>query len=216
MCAEDQRRLDIHTRLRIEALINAAVGNRHDAGLFVGQIDLTLVPRSCAGRPRILAGFSLGLPLFKCVRLGRKPLPDTRFQDAACRQGLHFVVELYLDPLKEPIRQRLVLAGVSFDLGAIQRKPSQFHRMRQHQQLNKQRLNLRQKAPPEDGKGIVIRVRVCRLVPESDRIIGRSINLAAGKQLGGVAVNQQTYQTRQHRRMICRTTPTGVLPCKFG
>jgi hypothetical protein len=55
-------------------------------------------------------------------------------------------------------RQGLVLAGVGFDLGAVQRdvpEPEQRHLTREHQHLHEQRLDLLEKAPPERRQRVV-------------------------------------------------------------
>jgi len=53
--AHDQHRLNIHRRLRVVALLEAATGHRRDARLFVRQVDLVAFPGTALRRLRILA-----------------------------------------------------------------------------------------------------------------------------------------------------------------
>jgi len=75
-----------------------------------------------------------------------------------------------------------VAARIGVDLGAIQRhRPQLQHAQlaRQQQQLHEQSLDLRQKASPERGDGVVLRMLVGGDEAEGDRIIGRPLQLAA-------------------------------------
>jgi hypothetical protein len=72
----------------------------------------------------------------------------------------HLGPQLRLDLARMRKGQRAVAARIGMDLGAIQRHRPHLqhaHLARQQQHLHKQRLDLRQKAPPERGDGVVVR-----------------------------------------------------------
>lgn len=77
------------------------------------------------------------------------------------------------------IRQRLVLAGISFELGAIQgdgTELEQLHLAGQQQHLDGQLLQFGQETPPEGGQGIVVGMGVGRQVAEAtESEVARSI-----------------------------------------
>ena len=98
------------------------------------------------------------------------------------------------------MRERSVARGIDVNLGAVQAdraKLQQAHLLRQFQHLHKNARQLVQKAPPECGQGVVIRVAARGNEPERHRIKGRPLNLAAGKHPGCIAINQQRQQLRR-------------------
>jgi hypothetical protein len=90
-------------------------------------------------------------------------------------------------------RQRPVLAGVGFDLGAIHADLADLEHAyfaRQYQHLHKQLFQLRAKATSECGQRIVIRVRVGGNVAKCDRVIRCAFNLAARRYARCIAIDQ--------------------------
>ncbi len=68
MRGDHHHRVDVHAGLRVVALLEAATGHRHDARLFVRQVDLVAVLGARRGRhgilaARLLAGVALGTAL---------------------------------------------------------------------------------------------------------------------------------------------------------
>src|SRR5436853_6858688 len=103
-----------------------------------------------------------------------------------------------------------VAAGGGVDLGAVERDRAQLqhaHLTGELQDLDEQRLDRLEEAPPERRNGVVVRVLIGRNEAERDRIISRPLQLAAGEHAGGVAVDQDA---QQNRRMIRRLTGTAI------
>lgn len=84
----------------------------------------------------------------------------------------------------------------------------QLHLARQHQHLHEQLLNFLEKPPPKHGQRVMVRVRVGRHKPKRHRVIGRTLDLAAGMHAAGIAVNQQA---QQHRRVMRGRAASAVL-----
>ena len=220
----------------VVALIKPLAGDRHDARLRVGEIDLILVTRATSGRfgvtpTGLLAGLALRLPprhLFLIGGLlGGVPLLGARL-DLGLRlsdgrqagftagnlggdihavgrvllvrrlgplgQRFHLCPELCLQLLGMAIRQRLVLAGVGLELGAVQgdgAKLEQLHLAGQQQHLYEQLFQFRQKAAAKGGQRVMVGMGIGGQVAERHRVIGGTLDLAAGDHPGGVAVDQQ-------------------------
>jgi hypothetical protein len=97
-----------------------------------------------------------------------------------------------------------VPTGVGMNLGAVQRDRTHLehpHLARQLQHLHEHTLDLLEKAPPKRRDRVVVGMVVRRDEPERDRIVGRPLQLPAGKHSRGVAVNQNA---QQQRRMVGR------------
>ena len=100
------------------------------------------------------------------------------------------------------IGQRAVPAGVGVDLGAVQRHRAQLEQPglpRQHQDLDEQPFDLREKPAPERGDGVVVGMIVGGDEAERHRIVSGALELAAREHPRGVAVDQKP---QQHARVI--------------
>ena len=107
-------------------------------------------------------------------------------------------------------RQRAVPARVGVHLGAVQRHRAELQHPGfpgQQQHLDEQPFDPVEKTPPERGDGIVVGMIVGRDEAESDRIIGRALQLAARKHPRGVAVDQKP---QQHARVIGRRARAAI------
>ncbi len=157
------------------------------------------------GAQAVLAARDLGGHIHAIGRAGSIILLRPR------QQVLDFLAQLRLDLVGVTPRQRLVLARAGSDLGAVQRNVTeleQLHLARQHQHLHEQRLDLLQKAPPERGQRIVVRMRIGRHKAERHRVVGRALDLAARMHPVGIPVDQQP---QQHRRVMRGRAPARVL-----
>ena len=253
MRGDHHHRVDVHAGLRVVALLEAAARHRHDARLFVCQVDLVAVLGAGLGRPgilaaRLLAGLTLGLALgllgiellllgleaFGCALLDlglglrdraqaiftardlRRHVHAVRYSCAVAllgqgQQGLHLLAQLRFDLVGVRPGQRLVLARVGADLGAVERDVAeleQLHLAREHQHLHEQRLDFLQEAPPERGQRVVVGVRVGRHVAERHRVVGRAFDLAARMHAVGITVDQQP---QQNSRVVRGRAATRVL-----
>jgi hypothetical protein len=258
VCGDHQHRRGVDRSLRVVALPEATPRAGHDAGLFVGEVDLVAWPgftrwRLGLGAARLLARLALGLALgaLGLVRLVLhgmalgSPLSDLVLGLRQCsqtllapgdlrrhvqavahrpavavlgqlQQQLHLFAQLGFDPVGVLPRQRTVLAGVGRNLGAVQCDGAQLqalHLARQHQHLHEQRFDLRQKAPPERGNAVVVGLGVGSDEAHGHRVVAGALDLAAGVQPGGVAVDQQA---QQHRRMVGIAAATRVLTRQFA
>ena len=120
------------------------------------------------------------------------------------QQGLYFLSQLRLQLLDVAMGQGLVLGGVGFDLGPVQRnlpELHQLHRLRQAQHLDEQVFQFHQKSLPEVRQGVVVGMGLDRQKAERHRIVGGPLDLATGEHAGGIAIDQQG---QQHRRVVCR------------
>ena len=128
------------------------------------------------------------------------------------QQLLHFCAQLGLDPVGMLPGQRLVLARVGRDLGAVQRDVAQLqalHLACQHQHLHEQRFDLRQEAPAEGGDAVVVGLRVRGNEAKRHRVVTGPLDLAAGVHPAGVTVHEQA---QQHRGVVRIAAASGVLP----
>ena len=103
-------------------------------------------------------------------------------------------------------------AGISVDLGAIQRYRAHLehaHLARQLQHPHKQSFDLLEKAPTKRSDRVVVGMLVRRDEPERHRIIRRALQLTARKQPRRIAVHQNA---QQQRRMIGSRTRTAIAP----
>ncbi len=188
---------------RPACLCAQAMGHAGDRLRSARRVDLGLGLRD--GTQTVLAAGNLGGHIHAIGRAGSIILLRPR------QQVLDFLAQLRLDLVGMPPRQRLVLARVGSDLGAVQRNVAeleQLHLARQHQHLHEQRLDLLQKAPPERGQRIVVRMRIGRHKAERHRVVGRALDLAARMHPVGIPVDQQS---QQHRRVMRGRAPARVL-----
>ncbi len=189
--------------------------------LALGALGLVLLLLHGMPLARTLLDLGLGLrnpgqTLFAPCDLRRhvQPVIDGAAVAVFCQleQLLHFFAQVRLDSVGVLPRQGLVLARVGRDLGAVQRDVAQLqalHLVCQHQDLHKQRLDLRQEAPPEVGDAVVVGLGIGRNEAKRHRIVAGALDLAARVHPGGVAVDQQA---QQHRRVVCRAAASRVLP----
>ena len=118
--------------------------------------------------------------------------------------------QLRLDLAGVFIRQCAVPAGVGVNLRAVQRHRPHLqntHLPRQQQHSNEQSFDLREKAPPEGRDRVVAGMIVGRDEPERNRVVSRTLQLAARKYPRRIAVNQKA---KQHSRMIRRGSRTAI------
>jgi hypothetical protein len=104
----------------------------------------------------------------------------------------NFGLQLRLDLARVFIRQRAMPAGIGMDLRAVEPDRSHLqhaHLARHLQHLDKQRLDLLEKPPPERRDRVVVGMIVGRNEAERHRIIGRPFQLAARKHPRRVAIN---------------------------
>ena len=80
--------------------------------------------------------------------------------------------------------------------------------MRQFQHLHKQTVQFREEASPEGGQGVAIRVTASGNESKSHRIVGGPFDLAAGEHPGGVAIDQQRKQRKQHYHTLAQNGET--------
>ena len=107
------------------------------------------------------------------------------------------------------VRQRAVPVGIGVDLRAIQRhraKLQHSHLHRHAQYLHEQRLDLRQKTPPERGNSVVVWMIVGRNKAERHRIIRCPLQLAAGKHPSRIPINNEAKQQLRMVRRLARAT----------
>ena len=120
----------------------------------------------------------------------------------ACASRLaNFFLKLHLQAVRVVPAQRLVLAGIGLDLGAIQADAAQLHQPHHfghHQYLHKQSRKLCQKPLSETGNRVVVRVAVGTDITKGNRIIAGLLQLARRIHTRGITVKQQRHQ---HRRM---------------
>jgi hypothetical protein len=127
-------------------------------------------------------------------------------------QLLDLALELLLQAVGMLPAQRLVLAGIGFDLGAVEADAAELdqpHGLRDEQDLGEQRRQLVEETLAEVGDGAVVGVGVGADVAKRDRVVGRLRELAAGEHARGIAVEQQRHQ---HRRVIGLGAGAGVGP----
>ena len=177
---------------------------RLDLGPILGLLPLVAFPR-----PRL----DLGLGLGKALQAIRAPGQLLRYRHPVrhirrvgrLRQRHQFLdlgLQLRFDLSGMLIRQRAVPARIGMHLGAVQRHRAQLHHAGlpgQHQKLHKQTFDLRQKAPPERGDGVMVGMVVGGNEAERHRIVSRPLKSAARKHPRGVAVDQKT---QQYARMV--------------
>ena len=90
------------------------------------------------------------------------------------------------------------------ELGAVKTDHAQFeqfHFLGQFQHLHKQAFQFAEKAPPEGGQRVVVRMAAGGNVAEGNRIISRSLQPAAGEDARGVAVHQDRQQGGRMMRL---------------
>ena len=110
------------------------------------------------------------------------------------QQFLHFRLELGFELLDVAMGQGAVARGVGLDLGTVQAdgaQREQLHLLRHLKHLNEQAGQFVEKAPAKGGQGVVVGMRAGGDEAEGHRVIGRPLDLAAGKHAGGVAIDQQ-------------------------
>ena len=153
-------------------------------------LDLGLGPGD--GRQAFFAARQLGGQ----VQSVRRRLAAVRFFGLTQQFG-HLGLELGFKFVGVFPTQGLVLGGVGLDLGAVEADLAQFqaaHLLGDQQNLHEQRRQLWQKSLAKGGYRVVIRMVVGGDVPEGHRVVGRLLQLAAGKNAGRVAVKQQGQQ----------------------
>jgi len=112
-------------------------------------------------------------------------------------QVFDLALELRLETIGVLPAQCLVLAGIGFDLGAVQTDGAELDQAQglgDQQDLDEQGFELLEKALPEVGDGAVIRMGVGADEAKRDRVVAGLRKLATGEHPSGVAVEQQRHQ----------------------
>ncbi len=129
---------------------------------------------------------------------------------------LHFGLELGLDLLGVPIRERAVSAGVGVDLGTVQAHGAKARELvlaGDLQHLHEGIGELIAETAAERRQRVVVRMLVARDEAEGQRVVRGPLDLAARMGSRRVAVDQQR---QQQRRVVGIATATrvGALQCR--
>ena len=124
------------------------------------------------------------------------------------QQARHFSRQLLLRILHPRVGERLVLRGVGFDLGAINRYLPQLHQPRalaQLQDLHEQPSQLLQVSLAKPGNAVVIRLLIAAQYPKRHIVVSGLLQLPRRHLSSAITVDQQLDH---QRRMVRRPTAT--------
>ena len=113
------------------------------------------------------------------------------------QQLLHFLFKQGFEFLQTFVTHGLALGGIGMNFRPVQANVTQFKIacfLGQHQDFNKQPLDLGQKRLAKVGDGIVVRVQVAGNEAKWDRFVGRLFDLARTEHTRSVPIEQQSQQ----------------------
>ena len=184
---------------------------RRHLGLVIGLLASVAFLRPCLDR-RPRPG-DLGQPLLaprQFVR-DRHPIRNVGLVGSLRlgHQLRHLGLQLRLDLARMLVRQCAVATRIGVDLGAVKRDRPQLqhaHLARELQNLYEQQLDLFEETPPKNGDGVVVRMLIGGDEAKRQRVIGRPLQLAAGKNAGGLTIDQDAEQDGRVIRRLARAS----------